>query len=249
MMLSSSLLWRISGLTGAQRRNYIQEYSEFSWGRRIEAKARRKNGRWLSEVIRTEWEIATSYGVTHGNFQCALQLRTFILCPWLQFASLFPTPIRQGRLLVTGPSCLVQDQKSKRGNCGPWWAYFLLLTKGPFWRGQFGLSTAKEQGWNLHCALAPNVLLSSPQCLQTNKTLGMWCPLPLTARFPCWECVTDTESTSRPAASWTQLPPDLFLWWPTALARWWVTELHFPESSDNFEFFYWAEKYDPSNSV
>lgn len=65
----------------------------------------------------------------------------------------------------------------------------------------------------------------------------MWCPPPSTARFPCWERVTDTVSISHPAASWTQLPPDLLLWWPTALAPWWVIELHFPESSDNYKCF------------
>lgn len=237
MMLCSSLLWGISGLTGAQRRNYDQEYSELSWGRRVEAKARRKNGSWLSDVVRTEWEIATSHGVTHGDLQCALQLRTFSLCPWLQLASLFPTPIRQGRLLVSGPSCLVQDQKSIRGNCGPWWTYFLLSMKGLLWRGQFGHSTAKEQGWNLHCALAPNFLLFSPKCLQTNKTLRCDARCHRRLAFHV-ENVPQTLSPHHVQLPlWTQLPPDLFLWWPTALARWWVTELHFPESSDNCEFF------------
>lgn len=172
-----------------------------------------------------------------GTYSVLSNSGHLVSVPDFSLPPFFPTPTCQGRLLVTGPSCFVQDQKSIRGNCGPWWTYFLLSMKGPFWRGQFGLSTAKEQGWNLHCALAPNFLLFSPKCLQTNKTLGVWCPLPSTAHFPHWECATDTETTSRPAASWTQLPPDLFLWWPTALARWWVTELHFPESNDNCEIF------------
>lgn len=91
--------------------------------------------------------------------------------------------------------------------------------KGPFWRGP--VWTFLSEGiWLKYLPHTGTQLLVSPPkgfyYKQTKLLAGGHLP-PLTAWSPCWECVTDTESIPHPAASWTQLPPDLFLWWPKAL--------------------------------
>lgn len=249
MMLSSSLLWRISGWL--EHREGIMSKSTVSFPTEEGSKPRlegRMGVDWVKSLGQSG-KLQPPMVSLMGTYSVLSNSGHLFSVPGFSLPHCSPPPFVKAETPCHWALCLVQNQKSIQGNCGPWWIYFLLSVKGPFWRGQFELSAAKEQGWNLHCTLEPNFLLFSPKHLQTNKTLGMWCLPPSTARFPCWERVTDTESTSRPAASWTQLPPDLLLWWPTALAPWWVIELHFPKGSDNRKFFYWAEKYDPLNSV
>lgn len=130
MVLSSSLLWRISGLTGAQRRNYVKEYSELSQGRRIEAKARRKNGSWLSEVVRVgNCNVLRSLMGIYSVCSPTQDIYSLSLASACLIA-LRPHPSRQTPCHWALLPCARPE-----AHTGELWAlmtYFLLSMKGPF---------------------------------------------------------------------------------------------------------------------
>lgn len=158
-MLSNSLLWWSIRLRWSTESIGHTEYSRLSWGSRIEAEARGKNGSCLRDVSKTDWEKVTSHSATHGVYSVISDSGHLFSVPGFTW---YCCCLWSEQMLCHWGLYFLQKQRNTWWMCGPCCTCSLCPVKAHFQGGQLGFSTVKGYGWSLCHTLEPSFLVFPP---------------------------------------------------------------------------------------